>query len=109
MVEPLFDRCEPLHGRSGLAWTNDQDSQADTELLRLYQETREPEAFTEMVRRHRPMVLRTCLRLVGNLHDAEDAAQSVFLVLAQRPEVVRRSLAGCLHELARAAVSELCR
>src|SRR5437588_339184 len=29
--------------------------------------------------------------------------------LAEGPEVVRRSLAGCLHELARAAVSELCR
>jgi RNA polymerase sigma factor (sigma-70 family) len=49
------------------------------------------------------------LRLVGNVHDAEDAAQSVFLALAQRPEMVRCSLAGCLHELARAAVSELCR
>src|SRR5262249_26165190 len=65
------------------------------------------EAFTAMVHRHRPMVLRTCLRLSGNFHDAEDAAQSVFLVLAQRPEIVRSSLVGCLHGLAQAAVSEL--
>jgi hypothetical protein len=55
------------------------------------------------------MVFRTCLRLVGNVHDAEDATQSVIQVLAQRPEVVRRSLAGCLHELGRVVVSELCR
>jgi hypothetical protein len=62
-----------------------------------------------MVRRRQPMVFRARLRLVGNLHDAEDATLSIFLVVAQRAEVVRRSLAGCLHELARAAVSELCR
>src|SRR5262249_35594350 len=62
-----------------------------------------------MVRRHQPMVFRTCMRIVGNAHDAEDATQSVFLVLAQRPQVVRRSLVGCLHELARAATAELCR
>jgi RNA polymerase sigma factor (sigma-70 family) len=109
MVEAFSDMCEPLPGSPGTAWTNDQDERADDELLRLYRETREAEAFSEIVRRHRPMVLRTCLRLAGNLHDAEDAAQSVFLALAARPEVVRRSLPGCLHGLARAAVSELCR
>jgi RNA polymerase sigma factor (sigma-70 family) len=83
------------------------ESLADEELVRLYRAGRRADVFTEMIRRHQPMVTRTCLRLAGNMHDAEDAAQSVFLALAQRPEVVRRSLAGCLHGLARAAVSEL--
>jgi len=109
MGEPFFDRGQVAEAVSGDAPVDELDSLADEELLRRYRDARGPEVFTEMVRRHQPMVLRTCLRLVGNIHDAEDAAQSVFLVLAQRPEVVQRSLAGCLHNLARAAVSELCR
>ena len=102
MVQPTFERREQMQGSA-----DDLESLADEELLRRYRDAREPDAFTVMVRRHQPTVLRTCLRLAGNVHDAEDAAQSVFLVLAERPQVVSRSLAGCLHGLARAAVSEL--
>jgi RNA polymerase sigma factor (sigma-70 family) len=108
MAEPFSD-SRVLAATSGGTQADDREPLADEELLRRYRQMRAPEALSEMVRRHQPMVLRTCLRLVGNIHDAEDAAQSVFLALAQRPEMVRRSLAGCLHELARAAVSELCR
>jgi RNA polymerase sigma factor (sigma-70 family) len=96
-------------GTDGGRLTKDWDALADDELLHHYRDTRTPAALAEIIQRHQPMVFRTCLRLIGNVHDAEDATQSVFLVLTQRPEVVRRSLAGCLHELARAAVSELCR
>ena len=72
-----------------------------------YRIARETDAFAAMGQRHRPILRRTCLRLPRYLHGAEDATQPVFLVLAERPEVVRRSLVGCLHGLARAAVSEL--
>jgi RNA polymerase sigma factor (sigma-70 family) len=109
VIESTFDWREQLEGSAGGAAGDGPESLADGELLRRYRDSRDPAAFTAMVRRHQPMVLRTCLRLVGNAHDAEDAAQSVFLALAQRPEMVQRSLAGCLHELARAAVSELFR
>jgi len=109
MAETLSESRVRTVATSGGTQADDRETLADEELLRRYRQTRAPEAFAEMVRRHQPMVLRTCLRLVGNVPDAEDAAQSVFLALAQRPEMVRRSLAGCLHELARAAVSELCR
>jgi RNA polymerase sigma factor (sigma-70 family) len=107
VIEPTFDWCEQLEGSAGEAAGDSPESLADGELLRRYRDARDAAAFTAMVRRHQPMVLRACLRLAGNVHDAEDAAQSVFLVLAERPQVVRRSLAGCLHGLARAAVSEL--
>jgi RNA polymerase sigma factor (sigma-70 family) len=98
-----------MDSRFGEAPVSELDALADEQLLGQYQASLAADIFAEMVRRHQPMVFRTCLRLLGNVHDAEDATQSVFLVLAQRPTVVRRSLAGCLHELARAAVSELCR
>jgi RNA polymerase sigma factor (sigma-70 family) len=107
MTEASSDVPELLELTSGEPSSLDLGARADEKLLRLYRDTRAADAFAEMVRRHQAMVYRTCLRLAGNVHDAEDATQSVFLVLAQRPEVVRRSLAGCLHELARAAVSEL--
>ena len=109
MVEEAFDRLNQVQDSAGATRTDDLALLADEELLRRYREARGADAFAAMVRRHQSMVLRTCLRLVRNQHDAEDAAQSVFLVLAERPEVVSRSLAGWLHGLARAAVSELFR
>jgi RNA polymerase sigma factor (sigma-70 family) len=45
------------------------------------------------------MVYRTCLRLVGNVHDAEDATQAVFLLLARQPKKAQGSLAGWLHKV----------
>ena len=46
-------------------------------------------AFTALVTRHGPMVMDICCQLVGNLHDAEDAFQAVFLVLARRAPTIR--------------------
>jgi RNA polymerase sigma-70 factor (ECF subfamily) len=36
-------------------------------------------AFEELLRRYEPVVLRTCQRYLGNLQEAEEASQDVFL------------------------------
>jgi RNA polymerase sigma factor (sigma-70 family) len=47
-------------------------------------------AFEELVIRHGPMVLRICRGLLHDAHDAEDAFQAVFLVLANRARSIRQ-------------------
>jgi RNA polymerase sigma factor (sigma-70 family) len=46
-------------------------------------------AFTFLVERHGPMVLHVCRHVLGNLHDAQDAIQSTFLVLVRRAGAIR--------------------
>jgi RNA polymerase sigma factor (sigma-70 family) len=75
----------------------------DADLLERYSTQREDAAFAELVRRHGPMVLGVCRRLLGNLDDAEDAFQATFLVLAARPRAVGdpSALANWLFGVAR--------
>jgi RNA polymerase sigma factor (sigma-70 family) len=59
-------------------------------------------AFATLVERHGPMVLRVCIGVLRDDHDAQDASQATFLVLAQRARSVRRrgSVASWLHGVA---------
>jgi RNA polymerase sigma factor (sigma-70 family) len=62
----------------------------DADLLAWFASDRHGPAFAELVRRHGPVVLGVCRRVTGHAEDAEDAFQAVFLILAQKAEVVRR-------------------
>jgi RNA polymerase sigma factor (sigma-70 family) len=74
----------------------------DGDLLARFVNARDEEAFAEIVRRHGPMVLGVCRRVTGRAHDADDAFQATFLVLARRAGHVARPelLANYLYGIA---------
>jgi RNA polymerase sigma factor (sigma-70 family) len=82
---------------------------ADDELLRRYVATQDESAFAGLVRRHGPMVLGVCWRILRHREDAEDAFQATFLVLARKAGAVRKSesLPGWLHRIAFRAAMRL--
>lgn len=76
---------EPYHGERHVC----NDMLTDAELLKQFIVHRQEDSFAQMVRRHGPMVLRTCQRIVGHAFDADDAFQAVFMVLARKASSVR--------------------
>ncbi len=60
-------------------------------------------AFEALVARHGRMVHRVCLGVLGDSHEAQDAAQAAFLVLSRRAPAIRKpeALTSWLHGTAR--------
>jgi RNA polymerase sigma factor (sigma-70 family) len=87
----------------GLVSPSELDEVTDAALLGRYISAREERAFAALVERHGPLVLQVCRRLLGNVHDAEDAFQAVFLILARKAATVhpREALPAWLHGVAR--------
>jgi RNA polymerase sigma factor (sigma-70 family) len=78
------------------------DQKTDGELLGELAFESSQASFEELVRRHAGMVYRECRRLLADAHDAEDAAQAVFLVLWKKARSLRRrtTVAAWLHRVA---------
>jgi RNA polymerase sigma factor (sigma-70 family) len=76
------------HLRSVLV-KQDAASVPDGDLLKRYVRDRDEIAFEALVRRHAPMVMGVCRRVLHNRHDIEDAFQTVFLVLVRKASTLR--------------------
>jgi RNA polymerase sigma-70 factor (ECF subfamily) len=75
---------------------------SDATLLERFVTCREEAAFAALVQRHGPRVLGACRQILRNEHDAEDAFQATFLLLARKAADMpwRESVGGWLYAAA---------
>jgi RNA polymerase sigma factor (sigma-70 family) len=75
---------------------------SDGQLLDSFITRRDEAAFEALLRRHGPMVLGVCRRLLRDPHEAEDAFQATFLVLVRKAASVvpRDRVPNWLHGVA---------
>jgi RNA polymerase sigma factor (sigma-70 family) len=92
----------PLHAIRYVRQALDRPAGTDGEHLARFLADGDAEAFAELVRRHGPMVLGVCRRVLGNAADADDAFQATFLVLLRKGHAVRprEAVGGYLHAVA---------
>jgi RNA polymerase sigma factor (sigma-70 family) len=85
---------------------HDGAGRTDGQLLGSFIQHKDHAALAALVRRHGPMVLGACSRMLRSHHDAEDAFQATFLVLVQKAatlpdrEMVGNWLYGVAHQTA---------
>jgi DNA-directed RNA polymerase specialized sigma24 family protein len=74
----------------------------DAVLLQRWTQQRDQNAFAVLMARHGPIVLGICRRLLGDVPEAEEVFQAVFVLLSRQAGQLRRpeSLAGFLHTVA---------
>lgn len=82
---------------------------SDSELLTQYAQNGSEEAFADLVERHLPLVFSAALRqTAGDIHTAQDVAQTVFADLARKARSLCRHqfLAGWLYTSTRFAAAK---
>jgi RNA polymerase sigma-70 factor (ECF subfamily) len=99
---PTVQKRSPLDRLRRAALLRDAADVTDGQLLESYVSRRDEAAFEALVRRHGPMVLGVCRRVLHNSHDAEDAFQATFLVLVRKAATVlpREMVANWLYGVA---------
>jgi RNA polymerase sigma factor (sigma-70 family) len=87
-ISPMSEAVRHLR-RAALL--RDAAGMSDEQLVQSFVARRDEDAFAALVRRHGPMVWGVCRRVLRDHHEAEDAFQATFLVLARKAA----SLASC--------------
>jgi RNA polymerase sigma factor (sigma-70 family) len=82
--------------------TDGPEQTADSQLVGRFAALHDEAAFEMLLQRHGPMVLNLCRSVLRDEHDAEDAFQATFLVLACKARSIRKrqSVASWLHGVA---------
>src|SRR5665213_2847404 len=94
-LEVLIQRMRRAVGRPA-------DGATDASLLERFAAGRDEAAFELLMWRHGPMVLSVCRRMLRCDHDAEDAFQAAFLLLARKAGAIRHreAVAAWLYQTA---------
>jgi RNA polymerase sigma factor (sigma-70 family) len=100
MADPSMTRVFSNLRRAALL--PDDDGLTDGQLLASFVARRDEAAFEALVRRHGPMVMGVCRRVLDHEHDAEDAFQATFLVLVRKATTLlpRHRLGNWLYGVA---------
>ncbi len=91
-----------VHHLRRAALLRDGAGLTDGQLLECFLHCHDEAAFEAIVRRHGPMVMGVCRRLLRHDQDAEDAFQATFLVLVRKAAAIasRELLANWLYGVA---------
>src|SRR5580692_7450459 len=91
-----------VHQLRGLVAASYYKTLGDGDLLERFVAERDDWAFKALVRRHGPLVLGVCRRVLGDGPDVDDVFQAAFLVLARKAGSIRRqkSVASWLYGVA---------
>src|SRR5262245_29319715 len=88
--------------RRTLLKLGDRATLTDGQLLAEFAASGDQAPFEMLVRRHGPMVLRVCRRVLSHVQDAEDAFQATFIVLMRKGQQLAKQelLANWLYGVA---------
>jgi RNA polymerase sigma factor (sigma-70 family) len=102
MMAPTQPKGTALNRVRALITAEQATGLSDPELLGRFMAAQDEGAFAALVKRHGPLVLGVCRRVLGNLADAEDAFQATFLVLSRKAAAIanQNSLPCWLYQVA---------
>jgi len=75
-----------IHKWAGL---QERDACSDGQLMDRFVKNQDERAFEMLLKRHGPMVLGVCRRVLRQTHDVEDAFQATFLVFMRKASSIR--------------------
>jgi RNA polymerase sigma factor (sigma-70 family) len=91
-----------LHEKPSKQASQTANVPTDAELLQKYIDHHDSEAIEKLIEKHSSLVMSVCYQTLRNRHDAEDAFQQTFFVLANKANTIKNqsSLSSWLYSVA---------